>query len=321
MIAIADKVSQLTGQKIDFFVNIDFQWFEKIIDVIGWVELTIEQPFVDYQYPDGKWWYTTIVFRKWTWLFDWENALKYARSRHSTSDFDRSIRQQQIIDAIKKKLSASYFIKSPSKIKELYETVNQYIYTNMKLTDILKLALKIKWNDYKTLSFNLNDSCFYGSSSCSTWWLLYVPNREYFWWASVLLIEWTDKNNLSNYTSLYKYANLIFNNQWFFEENYKINIFNSLNVNFLASLLSDKITKYWFYIPKINGIWNTKKTYEKSIIYYNDIKENSQTIQALKDFFPKAIFEKTKAPKYAKELDTKIEIIIWKDYQNIFYIN
>jgi anionic cell wall polymer biosynthesis LytR-Cps2A-Psr (LCP) family protein len=25
MIAIADKVSQLTGQKIDFFVNIDFQ--------------------------------------------------------------------------------------------------------------------------------------------------------------------------------------------------------------------------------------------------------------------------------------------------------
>jgi anionic cell wall polymer biosynthesis LytR-Cps2A-Psr (LCP) family protein len=29
----------------------------------------------------------------------------YARSRHSTSDFDRSERQQQVIKAIKEKLS------------------------------------------------------------------------------------------------------------------------------------------------------------------------------------------------------------------------
>ncbi|MEI8253412.1 MAG: hypothetical protein WCG25_06835 [bacterium] len=28
----------------------------------------------------------------------------YARSRHTTSDFDRSLRQQQIIDALKDKL-------------------------------------------------------------------------------------------------------------------------------------------------------------------------------------------------------------------------
>ncbi|HBY75354.1 TPA: hypothetical protein DEG21_05965, partial [Patescibacteria group bacterium] len=35
---------------------------------------------------------------------DGKTALKYARSRHSTSDFDRSLRQQLVIKAIKEKL-------------------------------------------------------------------------------------------------------------------------------------------------------------------------------------------------------------------------
>jgi anionic cell wall polymer biosynthesis LytR-Cps2A-Psr (LCP) family protein len=44
----------------------------------------------------------------------------YARSRHSTSDFSRSLRQQQIIKAVMQKLfSASNFM-SPTKIEKLY---------------------------------------------------------------------------------------------------------------------------------------------------------------------------------------------------------
>ena len=317
MVAIADKVSQITWEKIDFFINVDFNGFRKVIDVIGGIELTIEDQFTDYAYPDGKWWYTTIVFREWTWLFDGENTLKYARSRHSTSDFDRSLRQQQIISSIRKKLSASYFIKSPSKIKKLYDTFNEYVYTNLKLGDILKLAIKVKSSDYTVQSFNLNDSCFYGSASCTKWWFLYLPNREYFWWAAVLLVEWTDKNNLNAYSKLHEYTNIIFDHPWFSKENAKVNVYNSLPVNFLASILADEMIKYGFYIPKENSIWNTKKTYEKSVIYYNNISPGSETIRILTQFFPKAYFKRTPGPKYSKELDTKVEIIIWKDYKEV----
>lgn len=318
MKALWEKIEEITNQKIDYFVNIDFNWFVKLIDSIWWIELTIDKQFIDTQYPDWNWWYKTIVFKKWTWLFDWENALKYARSRHSTSDFDRSLRQQQIIDAVKNKLTAWFFLSSPLKIKELYWVFNKYVYTNISLQEMLTLWIKLKTSNYKLQSFNLNDSCFYWSSTCTTWWLLYIPSRDLFWWASVLLPENSNINNLSNYKIIHKYTNLIFNNPDIFQEKYRINILNSVKVNYLASLLTDEIKKYWFNVPEKNAIWNTKTPYEKSIIYYNNIDENSKIIQALKDFFPKITFEKTQWPKHAKELDVNIEIVIWSDYKTIF---
>jgi len=318
MDAISKKVAQITKQKIDYYINIDFNGFISLINTIWWVEITIPKQFVDNEYPDWNWGYKTIIFKKWTWLFDWENALKYARSRHSTSDFDRSLRQQQIINAVKNKLTAWYFLSSPLKIKDLYDVFSKFVYTDINIQEILKLAIKIKTQEFKLQSFNLNDSCFYGSSTCSKWWLLYIPQRDYFGWASVLLPNWADVSNLNNFDEIHKYTNLIFNNSDLFQENYKINILNSLNKNFLASLLADEVKRFWFNVPSNNSIWNTKIKYDKSIIYYNNINKDSKTIQALIDFFPNIQLEKLEWVKFAKQLDVNIEIIIWKDYKEIF---
>lgn len=320
MIALEDKISEITGEKIDYFVNVDFNWFKTIIDTIWGVEINIPKNFIDEKYPDWNWWYRTLVFKKWTWLFDWENALKYARSRHSTSDFDRSLRQQQVIKAIKEKLTWSYFLTSPWKIKEIYEVFINHVYTDLSLWTIIKLAYNLNgtW-EFKIISSNLNDSCFYWSDTCSKGWFLYTPNREYFWWMSVLLPHWTNKDTLSDYSYVKKFTNIIFNHSKIFEENYKINIFNSIKVNNLAWILSNNVVKYWFNIPSINSIWNTTQLYPKSIIYYNNIDENSETIKILKTFF-KWDFIETKYPKYSKD-NAEIEIIIWKDYildENIF---
>ena len=65
--------------------------------------MTLEKNFADYEYPDGNRGYKTFILREGTWVLDGEVALMYARSRHSTSDFDRSLRQQEIISGIKKK--------------------------------------------------------------------------------------------------------------------------------------------------------------------------------------------------------------------------
>jgi hypothetical protein len=58
--------------------------------------------------------------------------------------------------------------------------------------------------------------------------------------------------------------------------------------------------------------------YEKSIIYYNNIWEDFEVIKKLKSLFKNIKTEKINWPKYSKELDTKIEIIIWKDYMSVF---
>lgn len=307
------KITQITWEKIDYFVNVDFKWFTDIIDTIWWIEITIPTHFVDYQYPDWNWGYKTLVFKKWTWIFDWENSLKYARSRHSTSDFDRSIRQQQVIKAIKDKLTWSYFLTSPWKIKELYEVFVNHVHTDITLSTIVKLAYHLNWAwDFKVLSSNLNDSCYYWSDTCEKWGFLYTPSRDFFWWMSVLLAEWTNVEKLNNYWLLQEYTNIVFNSPEVLTEKHKINIFNSLKINHLAWKLSNDIVRFWFNIPSKNSIWNTKKIYKESTIYYNWIDENSITLRVLKSFFSWKII-KTEYPKYS-DYDAKIEIIIWEDY-------
>jgi len=307
------KLTEITWEEIDYYINVDFNWFKEIIDTIWWVSIDVAENFVDYQYPDWNWWYKTLIFKKGIWLFDWDNALKYARSRHSTSDFDRSLRQQQVINAIKEKLTWSYFFTSPWKIKELYWVFSKNVETDINLTKILKLAYLVSWKDeYKITSSNMNTSCFEWSTNCEKWWILYVPNRDLFWWMSILMINWTDISRLSKYEESIKFSNIVLNYPWIEVEDVKINIFNSLKVNNLALPLWNSIKKYWFKIPEQNSVWNTDMEYEKTVIYYNNISKNSDTIKALKTFFNWE-FIKTEFPKYSKE-EAKIEIIIWKDY-------
>jgi hypothetical protein len=75
------------------------------------------------------------------------------------------------------------------------------------------------------------------------------------------------------------------------------------------------MVSYGFNIPKFNSIWNTPVIYDKSVIYYNSIEEQSATIKLLKTFFD-GEFIKTDSPKYSKDSNTKIEVVIWQDYVN-----
>lgn len=310
------KVSEITGQNIDYYVNIDFNWFIELIDVLGWVEVEVPENFVDNQYPDGNRWYTTFVLRKWTWILDGEVALKYARSRHSTSDFDRSLRQQQIINALKNKISEAGFFTSAWKIKDLYGLINKYIDTDLEIKTIINIALKLK-EENQIVSSNLNDTCSYGWADCQKGWFLYVPERSLFWWASVLLPEWATTWNISNYSEIQKFTNVIFNQREIYTENYTVNIFNATKISNLARTIAAGFYKYGFNIPDHNSIGNTKGTpYPKTVILYNHIDENSVTLKAIQHFF-NAPLQKTEMPLYSSDPNTKIEIILWDDYNTI----
>ena len=77
--------------------------------------------------------------------------------------------------------------------------------------------------------------------------------------------------------------------------------------------------RYWFKFTDKKFVSNAPETIEKSVIYYNWIDENTDTIKALKEFF-KWEFIKISEPKYSTE-KAIIEIVLWKDYaedKNIF---
>ena len=307
MAKLAEKIKDITGEDVDYYVNVDFSWFKQIIDTLWWVEIDVKESFTDTTYPNENWWYQTISFKKWLQLMNWDQALKFSRSRHSTSDFDRSLRQQQVIQAVKNKLTSNLLQEtSPAKIVELYNVFTKYL-----STDILK-------ENYRFISSNFNDTCYSETSVCEKWWILYVPKRDLFWWQWVSLVNWSTTSTLSNYELSKKYSNIVLHYPMVEAEDYKINIFNGSKVSWAGAMVNN-MKRYWFKFTDKKFVSNAPETIEKSVIYYNWIDENTDTIKALKEFF-KWEFIKISEPKYSTE-KAIIEIVLWKDYaedKNIF---
>lgn len=319
---LEDKVEQITWEKTDYFLNIDFAWFVKFVDLLWWIEINVPSDLEDKEYPDNNWWYETFSIKKWKQVLNWTTALKYARSRHSTNDFDRSLRQQLVIKSIKSKLLDLNYIWSPSKLKALFYTLSSNIKTDMWIKEIISLAAIWKEvpND-SILSFNLNNSCEWWTDSCEVWGFLYTPMRDLFWWASVVLPEDASATNISAYTSTVKFSNLIFNYPEIFKEKAEINLINTTKVSWLANKFANMFKKYWFNVPDKDSILSSKEKLEKTKVYYlwdettkTWIDPQSKTIEALWQFlFSDALIEKSL--KYSKNRWTKIEVVLWADYK------
>ncbi|MBP7007703.1 LCP family protein [Patescibacteria group bacterium] len=97
--------------------------------------MDVPEELYDPTFPVDDFTYGTLHINSGRQTMDGHTALNYARSRHSTSDFDRSARQQIIIKSVLQKLLS---FGSLSKIKKLYSNVSSTVTTNIGINDILK---------------------------------------------------------------------------------------------------------------------------------------------------------------------------------------
>lgn len=138
-----ETVEEVTGLKIPYFVAINFFGFTKTIDTLGGVDVNVTKALEDKFFPiPGKeedacgkspeemkaleatmsgylleqqytCRYETLSFAPGLVKMDGATALKYARSRHSTSggsDFSRSERQKQVMLSVKNKVTEVGFV-------------------------------------------------------------------------------------------------------------------------------------------------------------------------------------------------------------------
>jgi len=88
-------------------IMLDFRTFERIVDSLGGIDVDVPEALHDTRYPDPRpedpYAFKTIDFDAGRQHMDGQRALEYARSRMSTSDFDRARRQQMILLAIRQK--------------------------------------------------------------------------------------------------------------------------------------------------------------------------------------------------------------------------
>ncbi|HEX2681690.1 MAG TPA: LCP family protein, partial [Candidatus Dormibacteraeota bacterium] len=109
-----------------------------MVNALGGVDVCLSTNLDDYSYPNYSDGYMPIHFKAGCQHLNGEQALEIARSRHAeqaeqSSDFGRARRQQDIMEAIKKKATTvNGFSKAPALLSALQKNIN----TDMSLSDM-----------------------------------------------------------------------------------------------------------------------------------------------------------------------------------------
>lgn len=137
-----DVLSDITGLDIEGYIAVDMYAFIDLINILGGIEITLEADLIDPTYmvrDNGEW--STLYYTKGTHHLNGIESLRIARSRHTSSDFGRTSRQQLVIQGIKEKMSM-LDITDLGKILELFRTLEKYLDTNFSSMEMLSLFIK-----------------------------------------------------------------------------------------------------------------------------------------------------------------------------------
>ncbi len=157
-----EAVGKLTGLDVPYFAALDFSGFEKAINQVGGLDITIDNTFTDSQYPNDATagFLPPVTFVKGTEHMDGARALIFARSRHGTgdeaSDFARSHRQEKILQAFRAKASQLNFFSDTSTINSLINILSDHFSTNLEPQELIHLRELLSTYSVETKSFDEN---------------------------------------------------------------------------------------------------------------------------------------------------------------------
>lgn len=138
-------VENTTGQKIDYFAAIDLAAIKKIVDDLGGLNVNVSETVNDPRFPTASYGYETFYIEKGWRYFDGELASKYLRTRHSPNgDFDRMRRQQDIVEAFRKKIFGLNLFWDFPKLLKTYSDLENHIATNMDIGEMKPIYRAIK---------------------------------------------------------------------------------------------------------------------------------------------------------------------------------
>lgn len=130
-LSVKKLYSRILGVGIDNIVVTDFEAFKSVVEALGGVTITLNQPFTEAQ----QWGYEFSLPAGVNNLTG-DQALYYVRSRYGSSDFDRSRRQMQVIIAIKEKAVALDLTSDPLKALQVVLAVRKHIETDLNIFDL-----------------------------------------------------------------------------------------------------------------------------------------------------------------------------------------
>ena len=130
-------IEGLLGIGINSYALLDFGSFTKIVDSVGGALVDVKRPIRDESYPTADYGVERLDIQPGPQLMSGAVALKYARSRHDSNDFSRARRQQDVIAALRARLSADGML---ARLPGIVGDVGSAVETNFDPANILPLA-------------------------------------------------------------------------------------------------------------------------------------------------------------------------------------
>lgn len=281
-LALAKKTEEITSLSIPYYALIDFNGFADLVDSIWGIDVVVPKKIYDTSYPWPNRSYTIFSLNAGAQHLDGATALKYARSRHSTSDFSRSQRQQLIIKAIMEKIIQGKTL-SISMVKDLYQTYNKMVTTNISLDEMIGLIQYSK-------SIPEIHSFWYTMECSNQAWktmkaacLLYPVNSEDFNGMAWILPIGASISKISYYDYTQYFGDLVAHNQEYLNEKLPIEIYNAADKayarkfayrNGISGKLAVKLKRNWFLVDAVENA-DAPSTGTKAVVYSNNNSEET----------------------------------------------
>jgi len=178
---------------------------------------------------------------------DGTTALKYARSRETTSDFDRSARQQQILMALAKKATTLDILANPAKLTGIMQVLGDHLRTDIQVNEMQRLAELIKEVDTKNIVSKVLDNSAEGPLTDGN-----IDGGYYL----------TTKTG--NWNEVQRIAHELFSDPYLQKENARLELLNGTETSGLAKEVSDMLISYGYNVVNLD---KAPKTYEETTLY------------------------------------------------------
>ncbi|MDP3970157.1 MAG: LCP family protein [bacterium] len=249
-----EKVTEVTGLDLHYYVLIDFAGFRKLIDDVDGVSIDIERSFTGlyganelslpcptaqlYYLTDGA--YCAIPFKRGVETMDGETALIFSRIRklapgslnpEEGSDFARGQRQQKILESFKEKVLSTNTLLHLGRVNDILDSLGDHLETNMEIWEMMKFAdLVSNVSNEDIISRVVDDS-----PQGLVYSKIYEPTGAY------VLVPQAGEYNFSEITLM---AKNVFENAETAKEQSTLQILNATTQNGLAARTAETLQAY-----------------------------------------------------------------------------
>ena len=279
---------------INYYALVDFSGFKKAVDAVGGIDITVDKPIYDTEYPNDVTGRSEIFSLKaGPQHMNGATALQYVRSRKSTSDFDRAARQQKLLIALRQKVLTLQTLSNPAKLSNLISIVGSSARTDLQPSEIQKLAQIAQQIDSTKVTTKVLDTTPAG--------LLTFPNLP-----GAGAIE-SPAAGIRNFSAIQDFAHTYFIDNYIKSENATIEVQNGTLRSGQATAVETQLKTYGYNVT--GAVTAGRQNYTQSVIYDYSGGQKPYTINYLQNRFHATATRASRQPG-----DPDIRIIVGSSY-------